>query len=430
MIDVSRYHGASRCCGWYRCYAATAAFVTLLSQADCSASEERPRHTRGFASASVAESQQTPPGAVVVAAGGYAVCAIRSGRAYCWGKVREDNGRTPAKTRPEPFGGAIVWRTIALAVRRGCGASVDGRTYCWGANDQGQLGREPDTLDHEAPVAVLRLPPLLALAISQTHSCGLSEQGVMFCWGANRNGELGRGSRTRWEGPDSVAGGLRFRALALRDNTTCALDPAGQPYCWGFDAAGLLGHPGPVDCQDAHEAHDAPLSLARCGTLPGPVDAGVRFGTLALGELGGGQACGEAEMGPPYCWGDTLIRISFDTVAAAHAPPRPVPGSPPLVRITGGRQHWCGLTRDQRAHCWGANLYGQLGSGDTTRWSPQPRPVVGGLTFRMLSAGEEHTCGVTTDDRVYCWGRNYEGQLGTASVPHSGTPLEVVLPTE
>jgi len=48
----------------------------------------------------------------------------------------------------------------------------------------------------------------------------------------------------------------------------------------------------------------------------------------------------------------------------------------------------------------------------------------------MLSAGEEHTCGVTTDDRVYCWGRNYEGQLGTASVPHSGTPLEVVLPTE
>src|SRR6266542_35652 len=242
MIDASRYHGASRRRGWYRCFAATAACVALLSQADCSRSEERPRHTRGFASASVAESQQTPPGAVVVAAGGYAVCAIRSGRAYCWGKVREDNGRTPAKTRPEPFGGAIVWRTIALAVRRGCGASVDGRTYCWGANDQGQLGREPDTLDH-----------------------------------------------------------------------------------------------------------DAPLSLARCGTLPGPVDAGVRFGTLALGELGGGQACGEAEMGPPYCWGDTLIRISFDTVAAAHAPPRPVPGSPPLVRITGGRQHWCGLTRDQRA---------------------------------------------------------------------------------
>src|SRR6266545_5940954 len=328
MIDASRYHGASRRRGWYRCFAATAACVALLSQADCSRSEERPRHTRGFASASVAASEQNPPGAVVVAAGGYAVCAIRSGRAYCWGKVREDNGRTPAKTRPEPFGGAIVWRTIALAVRRGCGASVDGRTHCWGANDQGQLGREPDTLDHETPVAVAGLPPLVALALSQKHSCGLSERGAMFCWGANWSGELGRGSRTRWGRADSVVGGLGFRVLALLDYTTCALDLVGRPYCWGDDAAGVLGHPGPVDCQDAHAAQDYPYASFRCSVEPVAVDTSLRFNALALNSLHGSQACGVAPSGVPLCWGATWVRSAPDTDEAGHGPPRPVVGSP------------------------------------------------------------------------------------------------------
>jgi len=430
MMNVSRSCGSSRPHRSCVRRIGLAALLALIGDAACSRSGDRPAQAGAPVESSVRAAAPEPSPTLVVVAGGYAVCAVRSGRAYCWGKLQDDNGRRPPKTRPESLGGAIVWRTIALAVRRGCGTSVDGRTYCWGANDRGQLGREPDTLDRAAPVAVPGLPPLVALALSETHSCGLSERGAMSCWGANASGELGRGLRMRWASPDSVLGGLRFKALALRDNTTCALDLAGRPFCWGLDAAGVLGHPGPMACQDAHEAHDAPLVLARCEALPALVDSGVQMNALALGVSGGGQACGVAGTGVPYCWGDSLVRVSLDTVASGHVPPRPVPDSPPLVALTGGAQHWCGLTRDKRAYCWGDNLYGELGTGDTTRWSRQPRPVVGGLTFQMLSVGEEHTFGVTTDDRVYCWGRNYEGQMGTASVKHSATPLEVVLPPE
>jgi alpha-tubulin suppressor-like RCC1 family protein len=84
-----------------------------------------------------------------------------------------------------------------------------------------------------------------------------------------------------------------------------------------------------------------------------------------------------------------------------------------------GDLHACGVTTDDRAYCWGANLWGQLGIGTSTGpedcgnpCSTRPVAVLGGLRFRHVSAGDRFTCGITTDDRAYCWGRNFEGQLG------------------
>jgi alpha-tubulin suppressor-like RCC1 family protein len=101
----------------------------------------------------------------------------------------------------------------------------------------------------------------------------------------------------------------------------------------------------------------------------------------------------------------------------------------------GGDLHTCGVTTDDRAYCWGANVWGQLGIGTSTGpedcgnpCSTRPVAVLGGLRFRHVSVGDRFTCGITTDDRAYCWGRNVEGQLGDGSqtlrfrpVPVAGT---------
>lgn len=73
--------------------------------------------------------------------------------------------------------------------------------------------------------------------------------------------------------------------------------------------------------------------------------------------------------------------------------------------------HTCGVTTDNRAYCWGINDYGQLGDGTKTD-QLRPVAVVGGLRFRQISTGDRHTCGVTTDFHAYCWGSNDSGQLG------------------
>jgi alpha-tubulin suppressor-like RCC1 family protein len=85
-----------------------------------------------------------------------------------------------------------------------------------------------------------------------------------------------------------------------------------------------------------------------------------------------------------------------------------------FYQVSTGDMHTCGITTTGRAYCWGKNFQGQLGDGtDTSRLLPTP--VAGGLVFRNVSAGEDHTCGVTTDFLAYCWGEPIGGKLGIGS---------------
>ena len=89
-----------------------------------------------------------------------------------------------------------------------------------------------------------------------------------------------------------------------------------------------------------------------------------------------------------------------------------------FLQLDAGTLHTCGVTTDNRAYCWGNNKYdntplgiygtGQLGDGSTAD-RRRPVAVAGGLRFRQVSAGSYHTCGVTMDYRAYCWGWNGYG---------------------
>jgi alpha-tubulin suppressor-like RCC1 family protein len=80
-------------------------------------------------------------------------------------------------------------------------------------------------------------------------------------------------------------------------------------------------------------------------------------------------------------------------------------------QVSAGDHHTCGVTTTDVVYCWGGNDAGQLGDGTTTE-RPRPVRVVGGLAFRSVDAGGVHTCGLTTDHQAYCWGDNGSGQLG------------------
>src|SRR5437773_201011 len=79
-------------------------------------------------------------------------------------------------------------------------------------------------------------------------------------------------------------------------------------------------------------------------------------------------------------------------------------------QVSAGGRHTCGLTPGNRAFCWGGNDEGQLGD-DTTIPRLTPVRVGTGLLFRQVSAGGAHTCGLTPDNLAYCWGWNIKGQL-------------------
>jgi alpha-tubulin suppressor-like RCC1 family protein len=91
-------------------------------------------------------------------------------------------------------------------------------------------------------------------------------------------------------------------------------------------------------------------------------------------------------------------------------------------QVSAGRSHGCGVTSDNRAYCWGT---GALGDGSISSKQKTPLPVSGSLLFRQISAGAGYTCGVTTNNKAYCWGNNSSGQLGDGTTAQRLTPTLV-----
>ena len=124
-------------------------------------------------------------------------------------------------------------------------------------------------------------------------------------------------------------------------------------------------------------------------------------------RAGSGESCGLSSIGTAYCWG----AVASPSGAAWTATSVPVRvGRGPLFtslsvrgHFTTGVEYACGITPSGAAYCWGTNSAGQLGTGDTvTHWTPAP--VVGGLAFTALAAGDRQTCGLAAVGTAYCWG--------------------------
>ena len=232
-------------------------------------------------------------------------------------------------------------------------------------------------------------------------TCGLLTNRTAYCWGSNANHQLGTGTTNQRDSlPRSIVGGLRFRNLDAEQGRACAITDAGAAYCWG-------------------------------GTLAVPTRfaESLTFKTITLGYA---HACGLTPTGAAYCWGEAdLGKLGRDTAVDEVTSPVPVAGGHSFVAIAAGTTHTCAIDVGGAAYCWGQNVYGNLGTGsrDTTRVShPVPELVVGGQQFTAIDAGNGHTCGLTTLGKIQCWGSGVWGQLGdgarsiyqTTPVPVSG----------
>jgi alpha-tubulin suppressor-like RCC1 family protein len=115
-----------------------------------------------------------------------------------------------------------------------------------------------------------------------------------------------------------------------------------------------------------------------------------------------------------------------DAPTGPATPPSPATATATLVfrQISAGDRHTCGVTTDNRAYCWGLDSTGQLGDGGTANRG-RPTLVAGGLRFIEVYAGGNHTCGISTTNRAYCWGANNSGQVGDGTTTERHQPVAV-----
>jgi alpha-tubulin suppressor-like RCC1 family protein len=240
------------------------------------------------------------------------------------------------------------------------------------------------------------------ITAGQNHSCGITGSGAVYCWGDNRDGQLGDGTNTFRSTPALVPGGLSFRSVDGGSFFTCGVTTGSLGYCWGSNSSGRLG-------DGTFNYSNVPVAVSTVGSF-------------ASVSAGGGHACGVATDATGHCWGGNGNGQLGDGTTSSSNTPLAI-GGYLWWEIDAGGSHSCGITTDGDAYCWGGNSYGQLGDGGTTDQS-LPVLVQGGETWVSIAAGWWSSCGVTSSREVYCWGAG--SYLGDSHGANSSVPVLAV----
>ena len=311
----------------------------------------------------------------------------------------------------------------------------------------------------------------ISISFSSVHalagfSCGLEEgTGKAYCWGANADGELGTGATglalatphpVQTEATfGGLPGGWSGEFFMCGIAQAGAVAGAGAVWCWGngFDLTPApIDLPAGVNGMGAVSAFGGPglSGLSLTGQLylwaldegilgeagPAPPDGSPEWAHVSSWAY---HTCGVTSAGNAYCWGGTASICGSDswncnrfgqfgngTTDDSLTPVKvadPAEGPVTWQAVEVGNEFSCGMTDAGRVYCWGSNYMGMLGSGDETEdfyYSTVPVEATGGRTFTAFSVGLEHVCAIEAGGTVYCWGSNKDGQLGVAETGYAG----------
>ncbi|MEY4609043.1 MAG: hypothetical protein RL625_1260 [Gemmatimonadota bacterium] len=158
----------------------------------------------------------------------------------------------------------------------------------------------------------------------------------------------------------------------------------------------------------------------------------LRDQSLAMGGSSweGGFSCALAADRRANCWGGNSYGQLGDGTNVDRLTPVAVVGDLQFAGIAASNTAACGLATDGDIYCWGGGANGILGNGTSNQWSNIPVRVSSTKKFRSISGGSVHFCAVTTDDEAQCWGTNYWGQLGNGRSGNGqgGTSADALVP--
>lgn len=369
------------------------------------------------------------------------------------------------------------WTAVTAGANFTCALAHDRRAYCWGANNGSQFGNSGN---QNSPIPMLAAGGLQLTSISagESHVCGLSETGQAFCWGWNAYGELGIGTLAFGGSPAPVTGGLLFTEIRAGLSHTCGVTKSGETYCWGSGYSGAIGGEAPTD-----ECSSAAYPPQKCRLAPAPAglssaiqlavggahtcaiivdqrvfcwgsndygqsgdgalhsgvavgaDRNLRFSRIASRGL---TTCGIATSRDVYCWGSnelgllgTTLFIGFCGRTPCSPTPRLIPGGFHYSAVAVGNFAACGLTEVQTIACWGDEFTGSLGiSGRNCPNSicTTPQEIPFHKRFKAVTVGALHSCAISEEGAIYCWGFNFSGQIGDGTTINRTQPIRVVDP--
>ncbi len=309
------------------------------------------------------------------------------------------SGGRDGGTGPDLPPGALCVSSVSAGYVHTCAQRGDGTAWCWGNNGSGQLGDGTNNAT-SIPAQVSGLGSnVVDVVAGPFRTCARKADGTLWCWGGGSS----------LPPPAHVSAlGANVVQVAVGVDHRCARKADGTLWCWGGNSKGQLGD---------GTTTDRPSSPIQVGALGASVaDVAALF--LAT--------CARKTDGTLWCWGDNRSGQLGDGTTTDRSSPVQVKAlGANVTHVMLGFTHGCARKEDGTLWCWGSNTYGTLGDGTTTQ-RLSPVEVSGlGTTVTAADAGFHHTCARTEDGKLWCWGDNSNGALGTGNFAGSSSPVHV-----
>ena len=367
-------------------------------------------------------------------------CTLLSNQIYCWGYGEigfnyDNSPKKPAKLKHE---GSLAGKTIKQIsigtstnnIGHSCALTNDNKVHCWGKNNHGQLGNG-STTNSESPVEVTGLPAgkTITQLVAASESTCVIASGEVYCWGNNYYGQIGDGSTDQMKlSPTKTKLAGLVTKLSGNHRTLCAIANS-RAWCWGSNLEGEAG----VKYDASGRPIRTPTKVYDSGVLKNKNITDISSGTF--------HTCAVAEK-RVYCWGyNQWGQLGNNSTAKSYMPvavnTSGVLKNKDISEVQVGARHTCARSGND-IFCWGLRQDGELGDGKTTpEISSIPVAVLkepGKLDntwIKNIISGDFHSCALTMNGKIFCWGFNWGGAIGdgTYGAPNDRPkPTEVILP--
>ena len=322
---------------------------------------------------------------------------------------------TPVTT----FVGGTNWKSVASGASHVAAIKTDGTLWTWGNAVYGQLGNGP-IARKPTPVTTFAggsnwenasgSEDLYTINASTEHSAAIKNDGTLWVWGRNVNGQLGNANTSGGISTPitTFAGGTNWKQISSSSSHRVAIKTDGTLWIWGSQTFGVLGN------------------RATATNVSTPITTFAGGNDWKQSSAGSQHTVAIKTDGTLWTWGSASGGILGNATTSVNR-------STPLTTFAGGinwkqvsatANHTAAIKTDGTLWVWGNNVNGGLGNATTVNMSTPVTTFAGGTNWKQVDVGPRYTTAIKTDGTLWTWGYAYPGKLGNGlTTGNISTPI-------